>query len=65
MASVGAVRVYDLETQDRILMKGNKGLIKDVEFMHKAEDLILGFIDEYGSFYIYRIDKDAKTGKMQ
>ena len=65
VVNVGAVRVVDLATQDRVLMKGSRGLIKDVEFMHKADDMVLGFIDEYGTFYVYKIIKDLKTDKMQ
>lgn len=45
-------------------MKGDKGLIKDVDFLHKLDDVILAFIDEYGTFYINKIIKELKTGKL-
>lgn len=60
VGGAGAVRVVDLDTKDRVLMRGNRGLIRDVEFMHKVDELVLGFIDEYGSFYIYRIVCNVK-----
>jgi len=60
VGGIGAVRVVDLETKDRVLMRGNRGLIRDVEFMHKADEILLGFIDEYGSFYIYRLERTPK-----
>lgn len=62
---VGAVRVVDLQTNERILLKGGKGLIRDVEFVHKLDVLIVGFIDEYGTFYIYKVTKDVKTNLLK
>jgi len=64
VANVGAVRVIDMDTKERVLMKGDKGLIKDVDFIHKLEEIIVGFIDEYGTFYINKIVKELKTGKL-
>jgi hypothetical protein len=53
-----------MDSKERVLMKGDKGLIRDVDFLHKHEDIILGFIDEYGTFYITKIIKELKTGKL-
>lgn len=54
----------DLDTKERCLMKVDKGVVMDIEFMHKAEDIYLGFVDEFGTFYINKIVKDAQTGKL-
>ncbi|XP_021955126.1 enhancer of mRNA-decapping protein 4 isoform X2 [Folsomia candida] len=64
VSNAGAVRVIDMESKERVLMKGDKGLIKDVDFLHKLDDVILAFIDEYGTFYINKIIKELKTGKL-
>ncbi|CAL8086848.1 unnamed protein product [Orchesella dallaii] len=62
--NVGAVRIIDLDTKERCLMKVDNGLVKDVEFMHKADDLYIGYVDEFGTFYINRIHKESQTGKL-
>lgn len=64
MNNTGAVRIMDLDTKERCLMKVDKGVVMDIEFMHKAEDIYLGFVDEFGTFYINKIVKDAQTGKL-
>lgn len=64
MQNIGAVRIMDLETKERCLMKVDKGVVMDVEFMHKADEVYLGFVDEFGTFYINKINKDIQTGKL-
>lgn len=61
----GGIRIVDIETNDRILIKGSRGMIKDLEFMYKVDDLIIGFVDDYGTVYIYKITKEIKSGLMQ
>ncbi|CAG7673158.1 unnamed protein product [Allacma fusca] len=65
VSGVGAIRVIDLETNERGLMKGHKGLIKDLEFMHKADQLILGYVDDVGSVFVHKINKDPKSNQLQ
>ena len=64
VSGVGAVRVVDLETNERGLMKGHRGLIKDLEFMHKVDQLILGYVDDVGSVFVHKINKDPKSNKL-
>jgi hypothetical protein len=61
----GAVRVIDMETKERVLMKGDKGLIRDVDFAHKVDTILVGFIDEYGSFYVHKVNKSLQTNKLR
>jgi len=56
--------VIDMDTKERVLMKGDKGLIKDVDFLHKPDEIVIGFIDEYGTFYINRIVKGLNGGQI-
>lgn len=65
MGAIGAVRVIDLDTKERVLMKAQKGLVKDVEFMHKPSELYVGFIDEYGTFYINKVSKDKNSNALK
>lgn len=62
--NIGAVRIMDLDTKERCLMKVDKGAVMDVEFMHKGEEVYIGFVDEFGTFYINKINKDQQSGKL-
>ncbi|XP_040563516.1 enhancer of mRNA-decapping protein 4 homolog [Lepeophtheirus salmonis] len=64
---VGAVRVVNRDTGERILIKGIAGKVADIAFAYLSA-VIIGCIDEFGDLYIYSIseksDKKLKADKI-
>ena len=51
----GVVRVLNMATSDRTLLKNFSGRVTDVAFAHLQNDVILGAVDEMGNMFIYEI----------
>jgi len=55
--NTGMVRVVQKKTDQRALVKGMKGKIKDLAFAHCLDQIILGVVDEFGNLFIFRIEQ--------
>ena len=51
------VRIINMRTNERALLKGFSGRVTDIAFAH-LPDLILGAVDEMGNMFIYDIQND-------
>lgn len=52
----GMVRVTNLETNRRVLIREMNGLVQDISFALIPQQIILGCVDEEGSLFVYNID---------
>ena len=55
--NTGMVRVVQKKTDQRVLVKGMKGKIKDLAFAHCLDQIILGVVDEFGNLFVFRIEQ--------
>ena len=55
--STGMVRVVQKKTDQRVLIKGMKGKVKDLAFAHCIEEIILGIVDEFGNLFVAKIEQ--------
>ena len=55
--STGMVRVVQKKTDQRVLIKGMKGKVKDLAFAHCTDEIILGVVDEFGNLFIAKIEE--------
>ena len=53
----GIVRVIQKKTNQRVLIKGMKGRVKDLAFAHCTDEIILGIVDEFGNLFIAKIEE--------
>ena len=53
--NVGVVHVVNLVTDDRILVKGMHGPVKDVSFAHIASEVIVGCVDCLGNLFVHKV----------
>jgi len=51
----GVIRIVNRTTDDRILMKGMRGAVKDLGFAHVKDEVIIGCIDELGNLFVHRV----------
>ena len=56
------VRVLNLATNNRTLLKGFSGRVTDVSFAHLPTEIILGAVDEMGNMFVYEI-RDNPTNR--
>nr|XP_037284210.1 enhancer of mRNA-decapping protein 4-like [Rhipicephalus microplus] len=56
---VGVVRVLNLKTGDRLLIKGFRGHIRDMAFAHLATTVLLAIVDEFGILCVYEIHENT------
>lgn len=57
------IRVVNMETNQRALIKDMKGLVQDVSFALTPNQVLLGFVDEEGNLFVYNIhDKPQSIG---
>lgn len=54
--SGGMVRVANLETNQRALIKEMNGLVKDISFALIPQQIVLACVDEEGSLFVYNIE---------
>ncbi|XP_022685833.1 enhancer of mRNA-decapping protein 4-like [Varroa jacobsoni] len=60
MASgVGGVRVINIKTNCRALIKGIQGQVADLAFAHIKSEVILAVVDDLGNLYVYQIGDDG------
>ena len=57
--NVGAMRIVNRRTDDRILLKGMKGSVKDLGFAHIKDEVVIGCVDELGNLFVYRVLETA------
>ncbi|XP_037529540.1 enhancer of mRNA-decapping protein 4 [Rhipicephalus sanguineus] len=58
---VGVVRVLNLKTGDRLLIKGFRGHIRDMAFARLATTVLLAIVDEFGTLCVYEIHENTTT----
>lgn len=51
----GLVRVLNTLTKEKTLIKGVRGLIYDISFAFCTAEILLGFVDEEGTLFVYEI----------
>ena len=59
------VRVVQKKTDQRVLLKGMKGIVKDLAFSHCLDKIILGIVDEFGNLYVFRILENGSSDELQ
>ena len=57
--SEGVVRVVHRNTEERTLLKGMKGRVRDVAFAHTRQRTILGCVDEFGNLFVFSVGENA------
>ena len=55
--NTGMVRVVLKTTDQRVLVKGMKGKVKDLAFSHSLDQIILGVVDEFGNLFVFQINR--------
>ncbi|XP_077503418.1 enhancer of mRNA-decapping protein 4 homolog Ge-1 isoform X7 [Amblyomma americanum] len=60
-SSAGVVRVLNLKTGQRLLVKGFRGPIQDMAFAWLATTVMLAVVDVYGTLCVYSIDNDTSS----
>lgn len=58
------LRLIEVETNTRCLLKGFVGPVVDVEFCH-ADSNILACVDKGGNLYVWDLDKAKKDTELQ
>lgn len=53
------VRVTNLETNQRALIKEMNGVVQDISFALIPQQIVLGCVDEEGSLFVYNVDDTA------
>lgn len=61
--SGGVVRVINMKSSERSLLKGFSGRVSDIAFAHLST-YILGAVDEMGNMFIYEI-LESQNGKIE
>ena len=56
----GVVRVCTNDNDDRTLLKGMQGKVKDVAFSYARDCILLGCVDEEGSLFVFKILTEPK-----
>ena len=59
--NTGMVRVVNKKTDQRVLLKGMKGVVKDLAFAHCLDKIILGIVDEFGNLFVFRMLENSST----
>uniref|UniRef100_A0A131XI36 Putative nuclear protein n=1 Tax=Hyalomma excavatum TaxID=257692 RepID=A0A131XI36_9ACAR len=57
----GVVRVLNLKTGERLLIKGFRGQIRDMAFARLATTVMLAIVDEFGTLCVYEIHENNTT----
>ena len=57
--NLGVVRVVNRATDDRILVKGMRGPVKDLSFAHICSEVIVGCVDTLGNLFVHRVTEQA------
>uniref|UniRef100_A0A023FHJ3 Putative enhancer of mrna-decapping protein 4 n=1 Tax=Amblyomma cajennense TaxID=34607 RepID=A0A023FHJ3_AMBCJ len=60
-SSAGVVRVLNLRTGQRLLVKGFRGLVQDMAFAWLSTTVMLAVVDVYGTLCVYSIDDDTSS----
>lgn len=55
----GLVRIVQIETNERVLIKGFSNLIEDLSFAHLYEIIMLACIDQSGTTFVYIIKEES------
>ena len=63
--NTGMVRVVQKKTDQRVLLKGMKGIVKDLAFAHCLDQIILGIVDEFGNLFVFRIHENSNSDELQ
>jgi len=61
----GVVRVVYRKTQDRVLLKGMTGRIKDLAFSHCRDKIYLAVVDSAGTLFVFNVWFDSSTTSLQ
>ncbi|XP_049516838.1 enhancer of mRNA-decapping protein 4-like isoform X5 [Dermacentor silvarum] len=61
----GVVRVLNLKTGERLLVRGLKGQIRDMAFARLATTVMLAIVDEFGTLCVYDIHENTSTLLMK
>ena len=59
--NTGMVRVVNKKTDQRVLLKGMKGVVKDLAFAHCLDKIILGIVDEFGNLFVFRMLENSSS----
>ncbi|KAH6921310.1 hypothetical protein HPB50_027697 [Hyalomma asiaticum] len=57
----GVVRILNLKTGERLLIKGFRGEIRDMAFARLATTVMLAIVDEFGTLCVYEIHENNTT----
>ena len=60
----GVVRVLNQKTEQRTLLKGMKGRVKDLAFAHTLDEIILGCVDEVGNLFVFLIKNSPNESDL-
>jgi len=62
----GLIRIVQIETNERILIKGFSNVIEDLSFAHLYEIIMLACIDQSGTTFVYVIkEENCATPKLR
>ncbi|XP_075557245.1 enhancer of mRNA-decapping protein 4 homolog Ge-1 isoform X4 [Dermacentor variabilis] len=61
----GVVRVLNLKTGERLLVKGFRGQIRDMAFARLATTVMLAIVDEFGTLCVYEVHENTSTLLMK
>ncbi|KAK7869897.1 hypothetical protein R5R35_013695 [Gryllus longicercus] len=53
----GVVRIVNRVTNERSLLKGMQGMIQDIAFAHIPQEVVLAYVDEFGSLLVYTVQE--------
>ena len=57
--NTGIVRVVNRVTEERLLVKGMRGPVKDLGFAHHAAEVIVGCVDSLGNLFVHRVTEQS------
>ncbi|XP_065299211.1 enhancer of mRNA-decapping protein 4 isoform X1 [Dermacentor albipictus] len=63
--TAGVVRVLNLKTGERLLVKGFRGQIRDMAFARLATTVMLAIVDEFGTLGVYEVHENTSTLLMK
>ena len=56
---MGIVRVVNRVTEERLLVKGMRGPVRDLGFAHHAAEVIVGCVDSLGNLFVHRVTEQS------
>ncbi|XP_076043914.1 enhancer of mRNA-decapping protein 4 homolog Ge-1 isoform X2 [Oratosquilla oratoria] len=62
--SNGMVRIMNVKSGDRGLVKSIRGMVRDISFAHLNHRILLAITDQFGSLYVHEVVKAEKEGSL-